>query len=526
MSDNDPRLRILDPAAGTLAEPILAALDGTAVLVHLGSDVTGSARVAAAALAAMAARLFGRIEIRTDVDAGAVLPPNWWGAADIPTLATRAAQLITPQHSGSTRTITVTVGTANTGGADFGIGGDDYTAHIARSPVAVRPGAHHLGVHAAACLAISQILGLILREHGLRVVELDEDYRLDLLTHRPGASHSGDTHAKPADSATDNSGAWPSPSLRELVFAGAGSVGSSAIALTATALAPAFTGGTAPPDLTIDVVDLDRFDPNRNPFRYPALLGGETQDKASALAAQLRSAGLDATGYTSTVGTWTVQRERPGVRGVLVSSVDTLTGRLEVADVLAETTLSIGVSGLLLHAQRERMDGSAACPFCDYVDTAPTMTQADVYVDLTGLDLQRVLQLLDGNSPLTDVDVSAAVSAGKLRGQQAFGLAGHRLQDLVNRVYAEGQIRSSTGATLMTVAFPQVSWFAGVLTTVELVKQIQALPVLYGRVDVDLAGLPPGALRVMPPDPTGRCVCHSGVRRRAYSDMYTAARHS
>jgi hypothetical protein len=166
------------------------------------------------------------------------------------------------------------------------------------------------------------------------------------------------------------------------------------------------------------------------------------------------------------------------------------------------------------------MDGTAACPFCDYVDTAPVMTQADVYVELTGLDLARVLQLLDVASQLTEQDVAAAVAAGKLPVEEALGLTGRRLEDLVNRLYAEAQIRTSTGTRAMTVAFPQVSWFAGVLAAVEIVKEVRGLPLLQGRVDVDLSGLPPGALRAMPPDPSGRCVCHSGLRRRTYLGLY------
>ena len=67
-----------------------------------------------------------------------------------------------------------------------------------------------------------------------------------------------------------------------------------------------------------------------------------------------------------------------------------------------------------------------------------------------------------------------------------------------------------------------MSWFAGVLAAVELVKQLRGLPTLPGRVDVDLAGLPPGAVRIMPCDSTGRCLCHSSVRRRAWMRLYDA----
>lgn len=511
MAENDPRLRMIDPARDTaLAEQILAALDGTTVCIRIGNEATGPARVAAASLAAMAARLFGRIDLEGDTD----LPPNWWGLDDIGELVTQASALTGAASVPEAQKVTLSVGADGVDAADFGIGGDDYTARIARHPVPVTPETHCLGVHAAACLAISQVLGMALAPHGLRVVEIVKDYQLDLLSHRP--SHRDPDATTVVDADCDGEPAVPF----ELVFAGTGSVGTSAVALTATALAPAYSSNPAPPGFTVSLVDLDSFDPTRNPFRYPALLGGETGPKAEAMAAKLCDAGLAAGGSTCTVGVWTVQRRQPGVHGLLVSSVDTITGRLEVADVLAQQTLSIGVSGLELHAQRERVDGASACPFCDYVDSAPDMTQAEVYVDMTGLPLARVLQLLDGDGLLCEDDAIAVAAAGKLPAGHAAGLKGQRLEDLMHRMYAEAAITEPSGQAAAAVAFPQVSWFAGVLAAVEVVKQIRGLPQLVGRVDADLGGPPPGVIRVMPSDPSGRCVCHSGARRDAYRRLY------
>ena len=233
--------------------------------------------------------------------------------------------------------------------------------------------------------------------------------------------------------------------IQEVAFAGGGSVGTSAVALTATALAPAYAGTIDAEDLVFTVVDLDSFDETRNPFRYPALLGGETGDKAPVLAARLRQAGLNAHGIVDTVGDWVVGRAAPGVHGLLVSSVDTIEGRLEVADVIAEQTLSIGVKALELHAQRERMDGGAACPFCHYIEVAPAMTQADAYVEMTGIPQNRILELL-GGSKLSAADIAAASAAGKFTGD-ATNLVGRRVEDLVGRVYADAPVPTANGGT-------------------------------------------------------------------------------
>lgn len=507
----DPRLRIIDPGSGDLAGQMLAALDGTEIIIALAPDLSGSARVAAGALAAMSARLFRHVTVSCADPAGTSLPANWWSAPDIDALISAANALLPTSAEGAvtTATLTVSVGMVD-GTVDFGIGGGDYNAVLDVQPVGVAVGTHQLGVHAAACLVLSQLLGKALGAAGPCIVELEQRYELDLLTHVPtGTGHvQRFTHPQSV----------PVPLIREVVFAGGGSVGTSAAALAATALAPAYADTADAANVLFTVIDLDSFDPTRNPFRYPALLGGETENKATMLADRLRQGGLNADGVVDTVGHWVTGRDTPGVHGLVISSVDTIDGRLEVADIIAEQTLSIGVKALELHAQREQMDGVAACPFCHYVDVAPAMTQADVYVEMTGLTQNRMLELLAGDR-LTAADIATASGAGKFVGE-GLNLIGRRVEDLIGRIYGDAQVPAADGGLALTIAFPQVSWFAGVLAAVELVKQLRGLPILPGRVDVDLAGLPPGAVRVMPPDCTGRCLCYAAVRRRAWTRLY------
>lgn len=508
----DPRLRIIDPGSCELAEQVLAALDRTQIVIKLAPDLPDAARVAAGALAAMTARLFRHVIVASTEPAGNALPANWWAVPDIETIVVAAHALlpVPVETPVADATLTVSVGIVR-GTIDFGIGGGDYTAVLDRQPVAVTAGTHHLGVHAAACLAVSQILGKSLGEAGPRIVELEERYELDLLTHVPTS-----TANVTSMSAAARSGRLRP--VREIVFAGGGSVGTSAVALTATALSPAYANTPDAADVLFTIIDIDRFDVTRNPFRYPALLGGETEDKATLLAGRLREAGLNVIGVVDTVGHWVTGRAAPGVHGLVISSVDTIEGRLEVADIIAEQTLSIGVKALELHAQREQMDGVAACPFCHYVDAAPAMTQADVYAGMTGIAQNRIIELLTGDK-LTASDIATAAGAGEFRDDGA-SLVGRRVDDLIGRIYADAPVPTTDGNTALTIAFPQVSWFAGTLAAVELVKQIRGLPTLQGRVDVDLAGLPPGAVRIMPRDGSGRCLCNSGVRQRAWTRLY------
>lgn len=502
----DPRLRILDAGSGPLAQQMLAALDTTEIVIKMQTNLPPTARVGGAALAAMTARLFRQVRIDCPDATGTAMPPNWWGAQDIAALAAAANALLPePEHAPTIEaTLTIAVGLVD-GEVDFGIGGGDFTAVLDRAAVAVDDGRHHLGLHAAAALAVSQLLGKALGDAGPRIVELTDRYSLDLISHLPA-------DATPTVSGIDR------PRPRHVVFAGAGSVGTSLAALVATALGPAYTGSDAAVGVQFTVIDLDAFDATRNPFRYPALRGGEDGDKATALADALGKAGLSAVGVVDGVGNWVRNQSKPGVDGLVISSVDTVEGRAEVADILARETLSIGVKALELHVQRERMDGIGPCPFCHYVDLAPAMTQADVYVEMTGINQGRMLQLLNGDK-LTADDIAIVAATGKISGDSA-DLLGRRVADLIGRVYADAPIPTADGSTGLTIAFPQVSWFAGVLGAVELVKQLEDLPTLPGRVDVDLGGLPPGAVRVMDRDDSGRCLCHSDVRRRAWTRLY------
>lgn len=512
----DPRLRLLGTDTLTpVAQQVLQLLDATEVTIRLGPDVTTGCDSAVVALAALASRLFGHVHI----DPPRPLAPNWWGICHTDQLPEALSGVRVHPATPSTTHATVTVGTVDAGALDaatFSIGGGDYTVRLAREPQTVESEVTHgLGLHAAACLIISQLLTHVLQPTGgFTGVAVTEPYVMNLIDYRLApapsrmAGHGGQLPTRPL----------------ELVFAGIGSVGTSAVALLAQALAPALSSQPAGRRSlgTVQTIDKDTFDPTRNPYRYPALLGGENQQKACWVAKRLTGLGLRTMPSPGDVASWVQEQEQPGLDGLLVSSVDTLSGRLDVADVLARQTLSIGVDGLRLHAQRELFADGLACPYCDYVTADPPMTQADVHSQLTGLPIPRVLALSQPDAKLTAEDVDAAIAAGKLAPERRAALVGASFSDLIRQAYAEIEIRGGATAQdedTFTLAAPHVSWFAGVLAAVEIVKELDGLPLVDRRVDVDLLGLPPGLTRRSCADTTGRCVCH-GRRRYWYRMLY------
>ena len=505
---SDQRLRLLggDPNdAGAAAA--LEALDAVRIVVRTGAAVTGPHAVAVAAFVALVARVFGDVSV-PDLP----LPPNWWGQPTIRTLLA-SLQVVRPSPAtATTRDVVVTFGAADAG--DWGIGGGDYTVRVGRGPQPIEPAAHALGVHAAACLAVSQLLLEALAPHGFVGVRLDADYVMNLVDYRTAAAVvQGDAGLPP------NAG-----ELLRVAVAGVGSVGMSVLALLGTAIGPRRTGRRLLRPLLLDVIDDDDIDPGRNPYRYPALLGTETGAKVAVVRDRLEHVGLDVTVHNTTVAAWVRAAEAPGFDGLLVSSVDTLDGRAEVADALSRATVSIGVAGLALHAQREGFADGLACPMCDYVSAAPALSQAGSYAQLTGLAVARILTLLQPAQRLTAEDLDVAIGAGRLHPDRRSALVGARLTDLVRQAYAEVALRpAGPAAETFAIAAPQVSWFGGVLGAVEVVKQLTGLPLLDRRVDVDLAGLPPGVVRRIPADPTRRCLCWSGTRRRWHRALYSRA---
>lgn len=524
----DPRLRLLgSQAAGGLAgadggespaSAVLRRLDETEVVVRVAPDADDAARVATAAFVTMIARLVPKVV----VNSAGELPSNWWQATSWTDLLDRLAPVRPQNEAPAVRQITVGFGVLEPG-CDVYVGGGDWNVVLADSPVALETeNDHGLGLQASVCLAVSQVLVKVLGDLGFPGVEVSGVAETNLIDH--GLHQVDKRNLAPAAPLE----------VARTGFLGIGSVGTSALALLATASSPVLnpTSSVAPAlaaALDLTAVDKDVFDPDRNPYRYPALLGGETGKKATRMVERLKELGLTAEASATDVATWNTAKAEPGWHGVLVSSVDTLTGRLDVADVLGDKTLSAGVSGTELHVQWERFADGYACPFCDFVRADPPLTQAGVYAQVTGIPVPRVLALLQDGAVLEASDVDMAIATGRLPVHRRDALLGAPLSDLIRQAYAEAEMRphgaepgatTAAGSDLIAVASPQVSWFAGTLVAAELVKHVLGLPTVTRRVDLDVAGLPAGVVRSVPADTTGTCICHSGVRRRWYRALY------
>ena len=516
---DDPRLRLLGAAEVGDAGRLLAALDSLRPIVTVFPGLPPAAAGAALTLVALLSRLFPHVQVDGSAYAGpnpwgisdVADAPDWfWGVCPVPTMVPAADIRVSLGISPGPR-IRERV---------LGVGGGDWTARLAWEPqplddppCALR---HGLGLHAGACLAVSELLKVTLAPLGMSALIL------------PGSGGDSsedqlvwnliDYRRAPAPVITGPQESLVRP---RVLLAGTGSVG------TSVAGALVFCRGLTGEAIAVDPED---FDPARNPFRYPALSGGETGAKATWAACLLQKAGWAAESAAADIGTWNAGQQVPGFDGIMVSSVDDLTARFEVADVLAREVISAGVGGLAFHVQRERLGDGWACPYCEYVPAEPVLTQAHVVAAQVGLPVEKVIALQIPGAVLTAADLEASAAGGKISSEDATRLIGHRLADLVAGVYAEAAIapvsaqRGPGQPGTVAVAAPQVSWLTGVITAAELVKAASGLPVLDRRVDVDMSGLQQGFTRQVKTDSSGRCACASGIRRRWMVNLYGGRR--
>lgn len=490
----DPRVTLQAHAPAASSDQVLAALDTVRPIVSVPATATRAGACAAAALYSMLVRLHPHAIIEGD----ATLGPNPWGVESLTALpATLTSALPTPTQPHS-RDIVLALGD-RPGPAHLYIGGGDWTARLGRSPQLVEDGEIGLGLQAAAALAAAEVMKEVMAPLGMAPYLLADalewnvvDYRRHSWTENP-PRRSGDADL--------------------VALFGAGSVGSSTGAVL-----------TCVPDVwgRAIIVDPDSFDPARNPIRYPASTGATTGVKAQWIADMLRRNGWRADGFPGRVAGWVALQAFPGLDGLAVSSVDDVDGRRDVADVLARATVSIGVAGLRLRVVLTLAADDGPCPYCQYVDVAPPLSQAAVDAQMTGLSLQRVVAIRVNEEALTGEDVAAAVAAGKIRPETSAELVGRRLHDLVRRAYAQVTVAAS-GEDAVNVSAPYVSWLAGVLGAAEIVKRVVGLPAVNNQVEVDMKGLPADFMQRAPRDGTRRCICWSGGRRSWSQRLYAGA---
>ena len=526
--DRPPRDLRVDLSGELLPSHAIAAveaLDRRAIIITPGESP--AAALTAAALLVLLARTHAHIDLAHDT----YLPRNPWGADTLSDLLAQLApvrpapradpashiNISTGTHPGSDRYLApATWAVAVTNDLQTHLRHLDELAAAYEDPTDA-PYGGMLGAAIVAADLFCEALGPLGLPAGTRRDTFTWnvlDYTYALAPTTPHAS--GDINGNINGSLTGHldDGAPVARQWPRLLFAGCGSVGSSAAAALSC---DDLTG------LSATTIDGDTFDPDRNTYRYPAATAPGAIAKAEWVSGILAAAGADiADFHVGPVRDWTTTQPSPGFDGTVISSVDTVDGRYEVADVLARTTLSAAVRALSFHIQREHLGDGFRCPFCDFVSTASPLAQAAADALLTGLDENRVIELTYNDTGLEQADLDHMVQAGRLTANAAAELLGRRVADLRHRLYAQAAVPAASpdAAPPAPLSAPFVSWAVGVLLAAEVAKAARGLAPVDRRVEVDLHGYPADFVHRYPADSSGRCACARTVRVRWMQRLY------
>lgn len=480
---SDPRLALLhDLVPNRAALDLLARFDTTQVVI----ETDRAHGMLALSITNLAARLWPHVQL---IGSSAPVASVVFGSGPLTQVAEQLVVASRPGSDGRTSRRLVVAAGGGVGQADLFVTADAWSMRLSGAPGASLSGESGPATTAAAALAVAELFRRMLPE---------------LPGHRLGAEtfewNLVDYSLSPARTQPDTRAV-------EVTCFGAGSVGSSFVL--------ALLAGDAVG--AIDLVDDDRLQP-RNRLRYPLWIGPHQGPKVDWIAAVTASGRLRAVPHEEPARAYIDRLNAPP--RLAIAAVDNPEARRDITDALARETLNAGVDGLRFHVSRHRFADGFACTYCPYLDTRPPMSQLDVYVGLTGLGAKRVAQLLGGGR-LTDKDIDAMVSAGRLTAANASDLRGGRLQDAVRvRLYAATPVPGLDG---VAISAPFVSALAGAILAAEVLKTDQPHLALDRRVDVDLTGWPTGLTSRPLQDPTGRCLCSSLFRQRAYEQAWAGA---
>lgn len=477
---SDPRLALLrDLVPSQAALNLLARFDTTEVVIETDRPHA----MLALSIANLAARLWPHVRL---IGSSAPVASVVFGSGP---LIRVAEQLVVAAGLGSNGTSSRRLVVAAGGGAnqaDVFVTADAWSVRLSTSPGASLSGEPGPATTAAAALAVAELFRRLLPE-------------------LPGHRLTADTFSwNLVDYSLSPAPTRPDTRAAEVTCFGAGSVGSSFVLALLVADA----------DGVIDLVDDDRLQP-RNRLRYPLWIGPQQGPKVDWIAAVTASGRLRVRPHEESARAYIDRLNTPP--RLAIAAVDTPEARRDVADALSRETLNAGVDGLRFHVSRHRFADGFACVYCPYLDVRPSMSQVEVYVGLTGLGSERVAQLLGGGR-LTDTDIDVMVSAGRLAAADSFELGGGRLQDVARaRLYAATPVPGLDG---VAISAPFVSALAGAILAAEALKTNQPNLVLDRRVDADLSGWPTGLTSRPLQDATGRCLCRSRFRQRAYEQAW------
>ncbi|MDQ3914263.1 MAG: hypothetical protein M3323_02880 [Actinomycetota bacterium] len=473
----DGRAEALETLIGSDESSIEVAerFDSTVVTIRVGR---GSERLALA-LANLLVRLGTRLSLegaempsapsRLDCYLRKFIEPRLTEGSDLPTRCTR---------------FVVDVGFSGTN-ADLYVSSDGWNLSVSRDPHPVLSGKGP-AVNAAAALAASIIFRELLPElpsTALADVTLEWNLVNYELRHTARISRAGPVMA---------------------TCFGGGSVGSSTI----------YTLLLSEAEGVIDLVDPDTLE-ERNRWRYPAFLSESSGPKTGWLEGLAADSTLRVQGHQTDAANYIFDLE-DSAPALAISAVDSIAARRDITDLLARTTINVGVNRLSFHVSRHLFGDESGCLYCPFLDVSDPADEVDVYAEMTDLSRGRIRELLRGDV-ISEADLAVmhvSVSGDSVQ------FPVDEFRAFVRRyLYAQAPVAIAGGE--VAVSAPFVSALAGSLAAAEVLKEAAGgEDGVDRRVDVDCSGFPTGFQRAVRRDESRKCLCWDPRRLKKYASLW------
>lgn len=308
-----------------------------------------------------------------------------------------------------------------------------------------------------------------------------------------------------------------------IVLFGCGSVGSSL--LYTLKFMPNISGG-------LDIVDKDAKVDFGNLQRYSFLTlsdlekyKGVTKARWAADKFKRHFPGLQITPWDEEKGEvityLNANPVKPGIN-VAISAVDKEKARIQIADCLARRTINAGTGNTTLSVTRHGFADGRACLACNYIGKLPNVNWYHELHGKTGLPVERISFLWEGNDLINAPDVKTMQEHGFITEQQATELVGTDFRSLINRrLYAQVQVSHNKDEKPVTAPF--VSTMAGALLAGELIKELSGLSGHWeeNKYKANLLLEPTTHAMWVPYEGEGNCLCKNSFRISKYKELWS-----
>jgi|GEM_PF-3633704 len=477
----DPRLGLIPQATPEEERDFLDVLRGSPIEIRIGADVADSqdVRCAVERGADLCKRLFDTVQIYG--------PASWIEAAN-----QRLGEVRDVHSTPTGKPIVIALGSSG-GNAHVGFSGWRAAVSLDRpAPI----GAGRIGALLAGPMIAAEAFKTAFASRDPRIVR--RPYSLDALTY--GTKNvEGPTNI-------------PHLTL-DLLLAGGGSIG--------FGIVDALVNVDGQLSGEVEILDNGHLE-DRNIYKYawlPTSVARANGAKVEILKSRIHATFVD---LNVVPNPCPIAKASLTSRDSIIVSLDDLAARRKAQELLPRILINAAIDGTTIEIAH-LLFGESGCLYCYYLDTP--QEDYNVIASMTGLPLDRVVELYANNLPLERCDIETLKAVPALAELDVASFEGQPLRSLIARwPYGEATMHTESGGNVMLAA-PFVSSMAGTLALIELIKaEIPELEIYRLRESLrfDMLGVfdPVQIMRVQRRDECG--ICNSQPRLKYHKSKWAS----